>query len=373
MPLQNYYGVLLSFQNGPLKFWYIKRRIKETEKQLKYLQSQRPDQAMLAKCNELADELDELHRLEESYWHARARANEIRDGERIRATFTTKLAKGGEGTILRDCMMKVEIGVRNMIEGLIWRVGNGSNINVWSDTWVKGENGGHILVPNGSHDMNLRVSDLIDVETSSWNVERVRSIFKDDDCMRILAIPLPSSCVEDGRFWWPMKSRKYSVKSGYWLARLEKVNLFSSDRDNVETWRSIWNLAGPPKLRHFLWRACKGSLAVRQRLCNRHIIDDATCLLCEQEDELIVHAIFDCPNGKSIWENCAFKDVVAAAPATSFQDRWAWLRGKLDKPNQTMAGTLAWAAWLCRNKAVFESPVACNINTVVGFMHLVDE
>ena len=29
----------------------------------------------------LAKELDDLHRLEESYWHIRSRANEIKDGD----------------------------------------------------------------------------------------------------------------------------------------------------------------------------------------------------------------------------------------------------------------------------------------------------
>ncbi|KAL2903383.1 3-methylorcinaldehyde synthase tropA [Bienertia sinuspersici] len=238
-------------------------RIKEIEKQLKYFQSHRPDQAMLARCNELADDLDDLHRLEESYWHTRARDNEIRDGDKNMSYFYHKASQRRR---------------RNYIKGLYDESGNWSNINVWSDTLVKGENGGHILVPNGSHDMNLRVSDLIDHETSSWNVEMIR------------------------------------IKSGYWLARLGNVNLFNSDGNNVKTWRSIWNL-----------------------------------------------------------ENYAFKDIVATAPSTSFQDRWAWLSVKLDKSNQIMAGTLAWAAWLCRNKAVFESPVSCNISTAVGFMHLVDE
>ncbi|KAL2938555.1 Flagellar hook-associated protein 1 [Bienertia sinuspersici] len=54
-------------------FGNIKRRIKEAEKELRFFQDERPDQHMLSKCKELADELDELHRLEEFYWHSRGK------------------------------------------------------------------------------------------------------------------------------------------------------------------------------------------------------------------------------------------------------------------------------------------------------------
>lgn len=42
---------------------------------------------------ELASELDELHRLKESYWHARARANELRDGDKNTKYFHHKASQ----------------------------------------------------------------------------------------------------------------------------------------------------------------------------------------------------------------------------------------------------------------------------------------
>lgn len=46
------------------------------------LQQRDPDATVLTECNTVAAELDEIHRMKESYWHARARANELRDGDK---------------------------------------------------------------------------------------------------------------------------------------------------------------------------------------------------------------------------------------------------------------------------------------------------
>lgn len=71
-------------------FGAVKRRIKKVEKELGEWKNGIPDAVMLEKFNTLVQELDELHRLEETYWHARARANEIRDGDKNTAYFYHK-------------------------------------------------------------------------------------------------------------------------------------------------------------------------------------------------------------------------------------------------------------------------------------------
>lgn len=59
-------------------FSSIKKRKKEMEEMLKVAQARDPDAKMLELCSSLSVDLDELRRLEESYWHARSRANELR-------------------------------------------------------------------------------------------------------------------------------------------------------------------------------------------------------------------------------------------------------------------------------------------------------
>lgn len=74
-------------------FGDIKKRIKKKEDELELWQNKAPDGAMMGKCREIVHELDELNRLHESYWFARARANEMKDGDKNTAYFHHKVSQ----------------------------------------------------------------------------------------------------------------------------------------------------------------------------------------------------------------------------------------------------------------------------------------
>lgn len=90
-------------------FGDLKKRVKQKEEELELWQARVLDGAMLDKCRELVGELDELHRLEESYWHARARMNELRDGDKNTSYFHHKAShRKRRNTISQLHMMSVE-------------------------------------------------------------------------------------------------------------------------------------------------------------------------------------------------------------------------------------------------------------------------
>lgn len=60
----------------------MKKRKKLKEEELQVWLDKGPNGLMIAKCKEIVAELDDLHQLHESYWHARAGANELRDGDK---------------------------------------------------------------------------------------------------------------------------------------------------------------------------------------------------------------------------------------------------------------------------------------------------
>lgn len=100
------------------------------------------------------------------------------------------------------------------IEGLAWQVGNGERINCWIGT----------IKPTRprvkeDRDVNIsRVSELINAEVGSWNGEKIRQCFDEDDANRILEIPISQFRREDRVFWVKMKNGIYSVKTAYQLA-----------------------------------------------------------------------------------------------------------------------------------------------------------
>ena len=59
----------------------------------------------------------------------------------------------------------------------------------------------------------------------------------------------------------------------------------------------------PPKIRHFMWRAVKDSLPTKQNLSRRKIPIDETCSLCEDQQEMGMHAIWLCDQVKVVWKS----------------------------------------------------------------------
>ena len=67
-------------------------------------------------------------------------------------------------------------GLQTLKRGHIWRVGDGSNINIWSDEWIPSSPSRKILTRRGNV-VYTKVSELIDPETRSWDEELIRELF----------------------------------------------------------------------------------------------------------------------------------------------------------------------------------------------------
>lgn len=50
-------------------------------------------------------------------------------------------------------------------------------------------------------------------------------------------------------------------------------------------WSLIWNMEGPSRLKHFLWRIAYNSLALRSNLTHRGIRVDDRCVMCNRAGE----------------------------------------------------------------------------------------
>jgi hypothetical protein len=57
-----------------------------------------------------------------------------------------------------------------LVEGLAWRVGDGSKINIWRDKWVPDLPRGFIQSPVRILAHDAKVCDLVDKDTNWWNV-----------------------------------------------------------------------------------------------------------------------------------------------------------------------------------------------------------
>jgi hypothetical protein len=94
--------------------------------------------------------------------------------------------------------------------GYIWRVGNGENINIYTDPWIPSSPDHRIISARGDV-VYTRVSDLIDPITGFWDVDLLRSLFLEVDVGQILEIPLNNQGFEDFIAWNYHKNGRYSV------------------------------------------------------------------------------------------------------------------------------------------------------------------
>ena len=73
-------------------------------------------------------------------------------------------------------------GVELLKEGIIWRIGNGSSVNIWSDPWLPRGNTRKPATPRGQS-LLTRVSELGDEQL-------ILETFCPEDAQAILAIPI---------------------------------------------------------------------------------------------------------------------------------------------------------------------------------------
>lgn len=90
-------------------------------------------------------------------------------------------------------------GVALMKEGIIWRVGNGSNIDAWEDPWLPDgdiRRGRTLRGPS----LVRKVADLLDPTTGGWDAALVQATYQPEDAESILSISVCEG-MEDTPAW----------------------------------------------------------------------------------------------------------------------------------------------------------------------------
>lgn len=203
---------------------------------------------------------------------------------------------------------------------MIRRIGYGNSTNIWQDRWIPFHFDGRPLTPRADQGVNL-VSDLMS-ELGQWNEALIRETFIPVDAVAILRTPVRLQ-EEDRWAWEPEKHGEYTVKSAY-----RKLADAQSQDDLVQpqgsedaSWRRIWNLDVPPKVRVFWWRVLHEFLPAKAILNRRHVEPLAFCDLCGAEQETIKHVLTECTMAKLFWKE--MKRLTGAKLPTLHPQFWA--------------------------------------------------
>ena len=182
--------------------------------------------------------------------------------------------------------------------GCFWRVGNGEKIRVRKDRWIPNYPSNKVLHPVAEEVKEQVVSELIDPDLHCWRPDFIMENFQRDDANAICKIPLSQRRVADSVVWMHTKNEASSVQSGYHIARkmMTTENWAESSRSakGQLTWKALWRLKVPSKLKVFGWRACHQILPTRVSLAKRKILDDDKCHCCKRITEIAIHAVWEC-------------------------------------------------------------------------------
>ncbi|PKA64058.1 Putative ribonuclease H protein [Apostasia shenzhenica] len=206
---------------------------------------------------------------------------------------------------------------KNVIsKGLMWRVGNERRINIWHDKWIPRRWEFKIFTQPKFLPKEAIVNLIINPTSKSWDNETLHQAFDIADIKEILCIPLGDINAPDTRIWAFNPSGSYSVRSGYHFIQQLRSHtslhipgeqttyrtVSSSTSTPHGSWKNIWNLQVPSKVRLFTWRLLKNFIPSFSNLCNRRMIDCIPhCLICGKEPENSAHIFGNCPIAATVW------------------------------------------------------------------------
>jgi hypothetical protein len=139
-----------------------------------------------------------------------------------------------------------------------------------------------------------KLHELVDAE-GRWNWSLFQDWLPEEFLKRIAAVIPPSAAEqEDARIMPGNSNNSFSVSNLY-------LNLkgYHGEVENT-TWRKIWRLQVPERVKTFTWmmqhgRLLTNSLKSKMRLCH------AMCDFCGDVEETILHVLRDCPRAREIW------------------------------------------------------------------------
>ena len=159
-----------------------------------------------------------------------------------------------------------------------------------------------MVSPRLNAPVDLRVSELIDMENRCWNLHLLQQLFLLFEVEEICSIPLGYSLPSDKQIWTGTSNGLFTVRSAYKLS-IDNYSVFggasSSNDSNLRYfWKKVWRLPVPHKVKHFLWRACHDILPTKANLMQRKVLSDDICEECMLEAETSAHFFWSCPRAK---------------------------------------------------------------------------
>lgn len=67
-------------------------------------------------------------------------------------------------------------GLKCFKRGYIWRIGDGTQVNIWEDHWIPGSHNLKVQTPRGTN-LLPTVNELINLITGQWDEDLIQDLF----------------------------------------------------------------------------------------------------------------------------------------------------------------------------------------------------
>ncbi|KAK8614733.1 hypothetical protein V6N13_068528 [Hibiscus sabdariffa] len=148
-------------------------------------------------------------------------------------------------------------------ENLLWTVANGHSVNFWHDCWLHGIGplASHVGVAQRSLLPSIPVASMVD-NSGEWRWSDFQHLLPVQVLLRLAATKAPSPLFPADEIGWGLRSnRQFSIKFAY------DVRLGFAGGVAERIWRTIHDFRGLPKIKFFMWLACKVLFCLHFFLC----------------------------------------------------------------------------------------------------------
>lgn len=144
------------------------------------------------------------------------------------------------------------------------------------------------------------------------------------------------------------------MKTSYHLVMNDMVD--SSHLREDGNWLLIWKLPIPPRIKFFLWKACKNCTPTRMNLQQKEVRCPSDCVVCEQGQESLFHLMLFCPVSIECWNLCNMWSTIShhALHALSFKDMFFRVMDSCDGEGRALFAMVLWSLWRGRNELLWE-------------------
>ncbi|XP_019152213.1 PREDICTED: uncharacterized protein LOC109149044 [Ipomoea nil] len=247
------------------------------------------------------------------------------------------------------CWRSIMAAKSLVCSGVRRRIGNGNSTSVWNHPGLQDGEEPMIQTEMPPQLADIRVANLMDQGTGTWDYHLLIDIFEPEDVSRILKIPV-SQKYEDQWYWHGDPNGCYSVKDGY---RRIIGNYESSMNPGFNKWLTLWKQKIPPKWRMFIWKAINDILPTTNNLRSKRVDVSPLCAVCGVENEDVMHALVFCDYAKAIWtqSNLPSPSIVTNV----FYEWFDELLNILDSYGIPYAAAILYYLWKARNGAVWDA------------------